>query len=453
MKGDSLSFMTDRDSHLDDHLHNHVQELLDTGRYHSKVEVYTQLKREGVINTTLAVFYHQMRNESFTFPKGFHAGSRNHQKSSERLGMLRILVFKGGITDCAVLAEKMGLGKERVYRLALSDGISLRNTSCCQNVVRKNDHIRDRWIAHEPPLTLEEITEEEAKEKGKKPVSSNRIIQYLIGTEQYGIWKKRRGDYRKEQKEQKKIFDLTKNPQQELVDLLAAYLLKRAVDEGPAAEKAVRYHLRNRNHGNINKAIGLKRLLGLFTDYYHAKEQGKLVSLEELGKPYNIFYVSVGQIFKRADVEPLHGSLDRHVIPRHKKEALDRAIDLLLAVSDIAYFLEIPHSFSKQFWHHRKKQGYHYTIFKLYRGGGKGPEFTHYRHASKIYEALDAGFTEEEACEYAGTKGRTLSQKAFAYVINHRNELETTIIQTLQVLYNKPNHNKPYVTAELTQRN
>lgn len=437
-----------------DALRIYIQELLDSGKYFTRKEVYQVLKDEGKAACVEISFIQYFRKQHFTLPKNFRICSKHksHKKRSERLKELSDLIESLGTNDAQVLAENMRLTVGRVASIAQKEKISLTNTFGLERLrVFRRNPIRDEVIAHNPPyLTLDALAQAEAEKTGQeKPITRERMRQYLIGTGQYNAWQQRRDAYEIKLKDEK--IELN-NAQQQLVDLMLAYLWKKAVDEGPAMEKAVMYHLKNRNRGNKEyEAINLKRLIGLFTDYYTAKEQGKQLSLEELGKPYSIFFTNVRYILKAVGEESMYGVLDRHITPAWKKQALQRGKDLAISASQIAYFLDISDHVAHQNLKRYGRKGIPVDKWLVQFGNRKNLETIQYKHASQLYEALDVGFSREEARIYAGRRDKPLSENALAYILDHRQEIEPVLVNAIRVLYNQLEYNKSYVTKELKE--
>lgn len=454
-----LEFKTNIDKKLEENkltkaaaLHLCVQELLDSKMYYTRREIYAVLKNKEMVDYTEHRFNFYFKTQQFTLPKGFHGSSshKGHKKKSERLQELCDLVKSVGTNDAAILAEKMKLGRGSVLMLARDSGISLANTNVeLYPVITRRDPVRDAVIAHDPPyLTYDALAKAAAEKTGQKKISRQRMVQYLRGTGQRESWQQRCDAYKKTLHEKKQQLNeeqkLLVDSKQQLVQLVSAYLWKRAVEEGPATEKAVLYHFKNRKKGS---AIGLDRLLGLFNYYYQAKKQGKQLSLEELGEPHKLVATVVGKCLKKAGLEPLYGARDRHVTPLWKKQALERGIDIALPASSIAYLLDIPSHIVQQ---------------KIFCNGGKGVkvdswiakfgnykesvEIIRYQHASQLYEALAVGFSRDEAIEYAD-----VSNQGYDYLIEHRKRIEATLVNAIKTLYNQPMYDKPYVTTALKE--
>lgn len=307
----------------------------------------------------------------------------------------------------------------------------------------KRDPVRDKYIAQ--GLTLEQIAEEEAKEKGlEKPVTHQAIRQYIKTTEQHKNWKEKRYEIKERERKRKKQF---LSERQSLVNLLNEHLWKKAVDEGIAYEKAVLYHLTRKNRDpNI---VPLDKLIPLFETYYQAKEQDKKLSLKELAKITNISFTTISVIFKAVDEEPMHGSLERITISSYKKQAIKRAhSQIQMNMTSIAYFLELPQYVVNQNMKRiGKRKRYPQCIIRFgstkHLAGIVKEDILTYAKASQIYEALDAGFSKGEVCEYAD-----VTKKIFDYAVRRRKSISKKIIKTLRILYPDKDYTTPYLVPE-----
>lgn len=307
----------------------------------------------------------------------------------------------------------------------------------------KRHSLRDEVIAYEPPLTLEKIAQEVTRNSNRL-ITSKGIARYMKATQQFDSWKQRRYNCRKRLKDEK---EATWRAKQQFVNLLFFYIIKKAEEEGLATEKAVQYYLKKRKYNYLNKnSINLKRLIGLFTDYYQARDEGRLLSLEELGKPHDIFFTHVGVILAAVGEEPLYGTRERHPTQQWKKEALQRSIDLPLTYTDIGYLLELPRYVVDQLRGHYGRAGKTIDRWVTWLGNFKDRELIFYRNASQLYEALDVGFSNEEARIYTG-----ISKQGYDYLVKHRETIEATLVDAIRVLYKKPTHDKPYVTMKLKE--
>jgi hypothetical protein len=77
---------------------------------------------------------------------------------------------------------------------------------------------------------------------------------------------------------------------------------------------------------------------------------------------------------------------------------------------------------------------------------GAENRLTHIK-AIKAYEAMDAGFTRAEICEYAG-----ISSDVLVVARDRKEELEKVYVSAIKTIFDASDHDKPYVTPKLRQK-
>ncbi len=257
--------------------------------------------------------------------------------------------------------------------------------------------------------TLREIAEKEG-------INYQIIYHYIKRTGQHEEWKKAK---------ERESPEARENALEEIASALKSVFLQRAQQEGWAYEQAAKYQLSLKHRGP--EEIAFERLVKLFTIYEQTKQKGERLSLEELGNTANLHASVVGYILKRTGLPHLNPGIGR--LPPNKLKALERAFEVEhLSNDDIAYFVGTTWT----------------TVDKYFMGGRNTKRGSHnlsYTKASTIYEAIDAGFTEEETAEYTGA-GQAQVKRA----LKHRPEFEKTIIAELKIIYPDAEITKPYLT-------
>lgn len=196
-------FLGEMGKQFDDTLKVEIQELLDSGKYFTRREIYHILKDEGKIVYNKEVsFTEYFRKQGFTLSENFYTPHVEHKKKDERLRELSDLVTSQNTNDAVVLAEEMHVSINYLRKLAKKLKIHLTNST--SYFVRKRNPQRDAAIAHEPPyLTLKALAQAEAAAEGReRPVSEGRMYQYMEGTQQYEAWQQRRDAYKRELKQE-----------------------------------------------------------------------------------------------------------------------------------------------------------------------------------------------------------------------------------------------------------
>ncbi len=330
----------------------------------------------------------------------------------------RIEQIKKAIEDGAEtrrkIAKKIGLSYEQVANIILEEGIEVivdrpisRAREICDNMIREG-------------RLLKEIGEE-------LNVSKEAVRKYVQKTEQYDIWSKAKEENRKNEKRAK----------QELVDVLLARAYRLASGQGFAYQKAFEHYLRNRIAFAYITEKRFERLVRLFSVYKKAEEEGNKLSLEELAEKTGFCsYPNVGGVLKIARLKPMHGTKERRVITREKKEKLKRAFYVDINCGDLSYFLGMhPNVIWQSFKRigERERKPDCIKIFSF-------SERLNYRIASRIYEADDAGFSPREICEYA-----ECSDRVRQYAIENKEDIKAKIVGALKTIFPDKEIKKPYL--------
>ncbi len=231
----------------------------------------------------------------------------------------------------------------------------------------------------------------------------------------------------------------------EILECLTQRINELAKNEGWAYEKALEYLDKPRqNAGSRLISNSFDDLLAIFEKYENAQKNGQKLSLIELSEGTNFIFPQVGRILNDVGVLPMYGDKwkGRIVTPKHKKEAVKRSVEVKMSSADIAYFLGVPsyiieNNISEQGL--RNKRPKINSAIKQF-GSRENHEALNYRLASEIYESNDkCKFNSLETAEVLD-----VSQKLVNYALEHRNEIEAVILDSLRILYNDSNINEPY---------
>ena len=241
-----------------------------------------------------------------------------------------------------------------------------------------------------------------------------------------------------------------KNERNKVLEEILGHITERTKDlvkkEGWAYEKALEYLDKPRqNLGSRLVSHSFDDLLAVFEKYEDAQKTGQKLSLMELAEGSSYHFVQVGKVLNAVGVSPMKRGDNvkkRVVTPKYKKEAIKRSVNVEMPSADIAYFLGIQSYIVEnnisQWGLRAKKQGFFKPIKQF--GSRENHEALTYRLASEIYEARDkCKFNYQETAEVLDT-----SQKIVEHALKHRNEIEPVILNSLKVLYNDANINKPY---------
>jgi len=347
-------------------------------------------------------------------------------------------------------ADQYDRNSAAFYRDVAKMGITRPKSFPKKGKGTKRNSIRDKYIAL--GLSIGEIARRETKKrKLKDELSRQAVSQYIHNTGLYEFWREKRDKVIAKEKEEREKSKSDRvqllSERKNLVDLLNERFWERACDQGIAYEKAVQYDLMRRVN-SANK-IPLGKLITLFKTYYEAKEQDIKLSLDELGKASDISPQYVGEILKEVGERAMFKVSPRIVTSPYKKEAIKRSYNLKMNYTDIAYFLGlkrhvVAQNTIKWFGDRRK---YPDQIIKFSRSGLTKDRSRYYKLtfplASQVYEALDAGFTKEEACEYAH-----VSKRIFNIAVKKRESISEKIVEALKVLYPDKNYQTPFLVPK-----
>ena len=326
-------------------------------------------------------------------------------------------LLKSGERSLEKLCEGSKVGSQRFMEIVRSNN---QNIDLPEDLIpwRTRPEL-DEYVDMDEPLSLEEIGEEVG-------LTRERVRQYHRDNGQTKTFQEKR-------RRQTPGFRRQKNG--EFLGVLNERLSELAKEEGWAYEKAIEY-TQKRPQWNKFGNHSLMDFVGLFERYETAQRQGQKLSLKELSDGTKWIRGDIGRILSRVGVEPMHGKLDKHTTPAHKKEAIRRAVGLEMSYEDIGRFLElsgyIVHS-SWRIWGISEQRPEMREGRKVYSVRDKF-------FASEVYELVDlCGFNEEEIVEVLGAGEGSVDR-----VLRDRDKIEAEIISDLKILYDDETIDIPY---------
>lgn len=135
-----------------------------------------------------------------------------------------------------------------------------------------------------------------------------------------------------------------------------------------------------------------EKLVEVFRRYEKAAGTEEKMSLRELAD--GIAYPSlIGYILKSTGLKPLMrpDTKRKSLLSDEEKTAIDRAFDIEMSATDIAYFIGVAHYKVQRRLSQKGKRPQYTSLFRAGRGN-----FLTYSLADRIYEATDLGFTGDE---------------------------------------------------------
>lgn len=251
---------------------------------------------------------------------------------------------------------------------------------------------------------------------------------YIRDSGQYEEWRRKREDIKQTQKieaqQRKQLLE-------RLVYILDNRVSELAEREGWPYQKAIQYMkgLKRIRHDSYKPQL----LIKLFKRHENARNRGRRLPLEELGRPLDLYTSSVGRIFREVGLKPMYGNKRGDRYSKEKENAIKKIFRLRLSINDIAYFLDLSTHLGKRL--RRVSDG----NANLYRTR-IGMRSLSYRLASQIYEAQSVGFRRySDIAELVGT-----SEEVVRYAINNKHSIAQKIIQVLRIAYANPYYDKPY---------
>lgn len=360
---------------------------------------------------------------SLPYPK-----SNASARRQERYNTIRAEIEKGN-THPEGIATATGLNPGSIRLYAREMGVSLS----------KHKRGVPSLLPHRKAM-LEELVEKGASGLAigaAFDVSKERGRQLLHDSGLHSKWKQGRKELR-ESNAKTTVREAAERTVAHTALLSLVMHLRRvkAREAGWADEMAVRYFESMRYEHRAAQEYGT--ILALFQRYGAAQHAGKLLSLKELGKPFDLHFVRVGKILRAARVEPLYGKRTRQCVPKWKKEVVLRAAALDLSAVDIGYLLDVPYCNISQLWRAKSNRSVHCKIWNVTQHA----KLT-YHLASQIYQVDDwryADGTPESIASLLDTTPRVV-----LYAQEHRAEIAPPIVHALNILYPEKNISTPYL--------
>ena len=261
-------------------------------------------------------------------------------------------------------------------------------------------------------------------------VTSEAARQYLHATGQHGIWieaKRKREDMAA--REERSFQEIRGG----LVSLLRDRIYQKAQSEGWAAQKAVEHVF------TVNTPLQFTQIKDFFERYRGASSTGSKVSLAALAKDAGISNMTASRILRETGLRPMYTNNNR--LTDVEVAAIKRSEGVPLSDPDVAYFVGVN---EKTVVKRRSSRSDHLGYINIFEfGHGRGCSFA---TASQIYEAQDAGLTNEEISQLLD-----FSRASVDNAIKQRWWAEPKIIRALRKIYGSTDINKPYRNIESIQ--
>ncbi len=302
---------------LDDTTKKIVQEMLDSGAESISV-IHRFLQSHYNYTNCYSVFYTYFKEGGFETPAKFRRMGRLSNKdqpkkrtlSPELQQRVQEMVDSGKYSSVSKIYDE--LTQEGNYSFHYKSFLR-----ACKEEITTPPHFikpggnarkytyRDELIFHEPPLTLVEIAQKESEKTGKS-VTRHAIQRYMERRGYHAEWEERKNTYRGRQKckNKKKYYKKIErqNPQQELLEIIRAYYVQRALQEDKPKGYAAWYFYSIQRRKSNHQLEDLERF---FTAYFEAKGYDEQKTLAELGAYGNFPKKSASRILHAVDLEPL----------------------------------------------------------------------------------------------------------------------------------------------------
>lgn len=162
------------------------------------------------------------------------------------------------------------------------------------------------------------------------------------------------------------------------------------------------------------------QVYSLFAAYHRARSEGRVMSLEKLGEASGIHFASVSKMLSDASLPPMNGARTRHMISGKERDLVRLALecDTRLSMTDIAKYIGVnAHVIRRQ----ATLEGTSKKANPPYASFGEGA--VSYHRCMELFEAVDAGFTQEESMRYAGIN----TSEAYHHIMRRRNEIQSEV--------------------------
>ena len=363
----------------------------------------------------LGIIYYYRERGYITIPAQDRIGRPKNTPGS----YIRQLLEGNGERSLEVLCQTLRIGVDRLWETARIEGIDL---SLYELKPYRFRPAMDAAI--DAGLSLEEVGATEN-------VVGERARQYIVRSGQQDYWKCRK---RVRKDENVREVHERYTVRGSLVSLLQERMVALAAEEDIATQQAWHYLLSKRRRSQVK----FSEIQAALQQYHTAKGQSNRISLKQLTEGLDLHPVSLRRVLRNNDEETLHSpQQDRRIRSSEwKKEQLKHAVDLPLSTFDIAFFLGLKYPNVASYYNHSLNVKRGHLWLKQFSSARR----LTYCCASQIYEAADAGFAFEDIVSIVEP-----FPDVVAYALNHRDEIQPQIINSLRELYPKRRITQPYI--------
>lgn len=199
----------------------------------------------------------------------------------------------------------------------------------------------------------------------------------------------------REQRNQKKE---KQKEHQETIQLLGQALGRIAFQKARTrGEKAALTYYHSLQQHNT-QSYSLSMLVRFYTAYYRARGSRKKRSLDSLASSIGLHASEGGKLLKCVGEEPLYGKITQRRYTIREQQMLERSRNLSTFLPDnvLGKMMGVPSYMVS------RRREIKRTPFSFPGVAGDHPDRPTILHALEFYDAQDAGFTREDAMQYAG---------------------------------------------------
>ncbi|MDO8628237.1 MAG: hypothetical protein Q7R56_00600 [Nanoarchaeota archaeon] len=269
----------------------------------------------------------------------------------------------------------------------------------------------------------------------KLNVTGQAIGAYARKHQIYDNWKKARQERREQLNTITQLLPAIGI--QPIYQLVCNIFQQRYEEATPAEQYTINYFTTTQN-----PQLTPTQAQQLFTRYFELQQQGKKEGLWELGKNVGISGTNVKDIFERVGLPPINywtcKSQPRKITKKRNKRIAHAYTHTPLCVEAIAHYEDMQKINIQAIMQRYGKQQPTTTNRTLGPTCNAG-----HHHASRIYEALDAGFAKQELEELLDENPWVIE-----YATTQRETIEPIIINALRILKQDSNIKKPYLTTK-----
>ncbi len=206
------------------------------------------------------------------------------------------------------------------------------------------------------------------------------------------------------------------------------------------------------SYSNRGTGYSFDQFYEFFKRYHAAVEADEGVPLSQLGNGLGISRSQLEKFLKRADRKSLGHDHKRIFSSPEDKKTLERAFEVDMPISDIAYFLRGKYKYNSinSFFKRKSRKGftrpevrkiglYFKTDLGDYPIEEQRDQIT-YAIASQIYEAIDLKFSKKDIDELLD-----ISDRVFSQALLYRGGIGDRIMESLRILYPDNNVQTPYI--------